>query len=212
MFGLSGVDGEFFRGTLEELLRTEGVRAARRARGVEHGAHEPVSSDAALPPDDHRYRQAVAAYAASQRPPIDRGPVFHAYQVMSRRVLTLAPETPVDGAWRVLAAGGVGQAPVVTAGGHIVGLVSRAHLLHVLNEDHGHLTEIRAVAVADVMQTPVVTVAPIADVRRVAAALLTYDLPALPVVDHDSGTLVGIVSRSDVLRCVTADPPLTLWA
>ena len=38
------------------------------------------------------------------------------------------------------------------------------------------------------------------------------DDPALPVVDPESHALVGIVSRSDVLRCVVRDPPLTLWA
>jgi len=188
------------------------VRATRPARGVEREEGEPVGGNAATGPDDHRYHQAAAAYAASVRAAPDRGPVYHAYQVMSRRVLTLATDTPVDAAWRALAGRGVGQAPVVNAQGRIVGLVSRAHLLHVLNEEDGRLSDIRARAVADVMDTPVVTVAPVADVRRIAEALLSYDLPALPVVDQDTGALVGIVSRSDILRCVVTEPPLTLWA
>jgi acetoin utilization protein AcuB len=62
------------------------------------------------------------------------------------------------------------------------------------------------------MTTPVVTVDPQADVRRIARALVEYHLPALPVVDDRTGALVGIVSRSDILRCVLLDPPLTLWA
>jgi hypothetical protein len=32
------------------------------------------------------------------------------------------------------------------------------------------------------------------------------------VVDEVSGALEGIVSRSDLLRCVVTEPPLTLWA
>jgi CBS-domain-containing membrane protein len=42
--------------------------------------------------------------------------------------------------------------------------------------------------------------------------MLEYHVPALPVVDEQSFVLVGIVSRSDILRCVVNDPPLTLWA
>jgi CBS domain-containing protein len=213
MFGLSGVDGEFFRGTLEEMVRTQRVGATRPARGIEREEGEPMTAVEAGPGhDDRRYHAAAAAYAAARRAAPDRGPVYHAYQVMSRRVVTLAPATPVDAAWRALAAHDIGQAPVANAQGRIVGLVSRAHLLHVLNEHDGRLSDVRARTVAEVMATPVVTVEPVVDVRRVAEALLAWDLPALPVVDADSGALVGIVSRSDILRCLVTDPPLTLWA
>lgn len=211
MFGLSGVDGEFFRGTLEEMLRTQRVSATRRTRGIEREEGEPMTAVEAGH-DDRRYHAAAAAYAAAMRAAPERGPVFHAYQVMSRRVVTVAPTTAIDAAWRTLAAHGIGQTPVVNTQGRIVGLVSRAHLLHVLNEDEGRLSDIRARTVAEVMATPVVTVDPVADVRRVAEALLAWDLPALPVVDPESGALAGIVSRSDILRCVITDPPLTLWA
>lgn len=211
MFGLSGVDGEFFRGSLEEMLRTQRVGAARAVRGIQREEGEPLTAVEAGH-DDRRYQAAAAAYASTMRAAPERGPVYHAYQVMSRSVLTLPPDRPVDAAWRALAARGVGQAPVMNAQGRIVGLVSRAHLLHVLNEEDGRISDVRARTVADVMATPVVTVDPVADVRRVAEALLAWDLPALPVVDAESGALVGIVSRSDLLRCVVIDPPLTLWA
>lgn len=211
MFGLTGVDGEFFRGTLEEMLRTQRVGASRPVRGLEREEGEPISATAQQ--EEHRYHAAAAAaYAASEHASPERGPVYHAYQVMTRRVLTLPVTTPVDAAWRALAAANVGQAPVVNAQRMIVGLVSRSHLLHVLNEHDGRISDIRARTVADVMGTPVVTVEPVVDVRRIAEVLLAWDLPALPVVDPESHTLVGIVSRTDVLRCVVHDPPLTLWA
>lgn len=210
MFGLTGVDGEFFRGTLEDMLRTQRVGAARRVRGLEREEGEPITP--AAQQDEHRYQAAAAAYAAARQASPDRGPVYHAYQVMSRRVLTLPVTTPVDAAWRALAEANVGQAPVVSAERLLVGLVSRSHLLHVLNEHDGRISDIRARSVADVMQTPIITAEPAVDVRRLAEALLAWDLPALPVVDPESHVLVGIVSRSDVLRCVIHDPPLTLWA
>jgi CBS domain-containing protein len=132
--------------------------------------------------------------------------------VMSRKVLALPPEAGVVVAWRALAQRGVGQAPVLTADGAIVGLVTRANLLQVLNEEDGHLRDVLSRTVAQVMTTPVVTVAPVADVRLIARVMLEYHLPALPVVDETTGVLEGIVSRSDLLRCVVTEPPLTLWA
>ncbi len=214
MFGVRGVNGEVFRGPLELLLRTHRVLALPPARAVEQDAGEAVALTAAPLPHDERRHQAAAAaaYASAGHPAADRGPVYHAYQVMSRKVLALPPEAGVVAAWRALAQRGVGQAPVLTADGAIVGLVTRADLLQVLNEEDGHLRDVLSRTVAQVMTTPVVTVAPVADVRLIARVMLEYHLPALPVVDEATGVLEGIVSRSDLLRCVVTEPPLTLWA
>ena len=73
------------------------------------------------------------------------------------------------------------------------------------------LRDVRARAVADVMDTPIVTTDPVTEVRRIARVLLECSLPAVPVVDPETKALVGIVSRGDILRVVVIDPPLSLW-
>lgn len=211
MFEVRGVDGVVFRGPLEELLSAHRVVAPGPVRTVEQDAGDAPRTLQAPTEDEPRYRAAAAAYATATLTP-QRGPVYHAYQVMSHPVMSVPPRVGVEAAWRALAEWGVGQAPVVSADGQVVGLVSRAHLLHVLNEEDGFVRDVLARRVADVMTTPVVTVGPVADVRRIARVMLDYHLPALPVVDETTGVLVGIVSRSDILRCVITDPPLTLWA
>lgn len=213
MFSVIGVDGGVFRGSLEHLLATHRVPALRHMRGLDQDANEsPPDPGVVTAHDDKRYHAAAAAYAATERTTPERGPIYHAYQVMTRLVLTLPVGTRVDAAWRALVARGVGQAPVVDAHGRIVGLVSRTHLLHVINEEDGRLHDVMNRTVADVMDTPVVTADPVADVRRVALVMLKYDQAAVPVVDDQTNVLVGIVSRADILRCVITDPPLTLWA
>lgn len=213
MFSVIGVDGGVFRGSLEHLLATHRVPALPHLRGIDQDVDEPATEARTGPAhDDKRYHAAAAAYAVAERPHPERGPIYHAYQVMSRHVLTLSPDVNVIEAWRALAARGVGQAPVVNAERKLVGLVSRTHLLRVLNEEDGHLRDVLARTVADVMETPVVSAEPIADVRRIARVMLEYHVPALPIVDESSSVLVGIVSRSDILRCVIIDPPITLWA
>jgi CBS domain-containing protein len=64
--------------------------------------------------------------------------------------------------------------------------------------------------VADVMTSPVVSADPVTDIRRIARAMLEFNLPGVPVV-NESRALVGFVTRGDILRAVIADPPLSLW-
>jgi CBS domain-containing protein len=64
--------------------------------------------------------------------------------------------------------------------------------------------------VSDLMWTPVPSVAPETDIRRLARVLLDTGLPGLPVVNEQDGVM-GFVSRTDILRAVVADPPLDLW-
>ena len=214
MFSVIGADGNVFRGSLEHLLATHRVPPLRRLRGIQQDGEEaPSESRVSSSHDDRRSQAAAGAYAAAGEPPHpERGPIYHAHQVMSRHVLVLTTDMRVDTAWRTLAARGVGQAPVMNLQHRLVGLVSRAHLLQVLNEEEGTLRDVLARTVADVMDTPVVTASPASDVRRIARVMLEYRLPALPVVDEQTNALVGIVSRGDILRCVVTDPPLTLWA
>ena len=228
MFSIHGITGQTFRGSLEHLVQVPGAIAARHARGINKEGDElgaafervrrRLASDETgqdgspgLPRDDPRFAQAAAAYAEALHPDKPREPVRHAYQVMARPVLSLRVEDSVATAWRRLRARGVYQAPVWSPAQGVVGLVSERDLLTVSDlVDHqptGHLER----PVGEVMISPVVCADPVTDVRRIARVLVDVGLTALPVVDA-SGTLVGIVSRGDILRAVLVDPPLSLWS
>jgi CBS domain-containing protein len=58
----------------------------------------------------------------------------------------------------------------------------------------------------DVMSSPVVTVAPDAQLKDVAATLVEHGINAVPVVD-DSDRLVGIVSEADLLTLKATPSP-----
>ena len=77
-------------------------------------------------------------------------------------------------------------------------------------EDDQKTYYVRDKTVADVMSNQVITADPTSNARRIAKVMMDYHLSALPIVDeHDS--LLGLVSRSDILRAVINDPPLSLW-
>jgi CBS domain-containing protein len=60
------------------------------------------------------------------------------------------------------------------------------------------------------MTSPVVSAHPATDIRRIARVMLDYGVDGVPVVDADHA-LRGFISRSDMLRAVVAEPPVSLW-
>jgi acetoin utilization protein AcuB len=222
MFSIHGITGQTFRGTLEHLIQVPGVFSTRHARGINREGEElgaefelvrrRVAGEHETEPaaSDPRYARAAAAYAESLRAQSQRESVRHAYQVMSHSVLTLHPDDTVETAWRQLVVHQVRQAPVFQPARGVVGLVSERELLTVIDLKGKTLTGSLDRPVHEVMVSPVICADPVTDIRRIASILLKTGFTALPVVD-EAGTLVGVVSRGDILRAAVADPPLSLW-
>jgi CBS-domain-containing membrane protein len=133
--------------------------------------------------------------------------------VMTRRVVTVTGETGYKQIVETLTSNAVSAVPVVDAGSHVVGVVSEADLLHKVDiaaiEPHGWPLERKRVRIArekanadfarDLMSAPPITVAESDPVAIAARLMDTEQVKRLPVVDSQ-GRLVGIVSRSDLLR------------
>lgn len=214
MFSIHGVTGQSFRGSLEQLATLRGVNAARAARGITRQGEELGTE---IPGIAHRegavsagYEDAAQAYRDNLQAETERGPLYHAYQVMSRDMLILAAWTPVDQAWQMLSERGLRQSPVLDDRDRLIGLVTREDLLSAMNLDAGKPRDVLERSVEQVMASPVVSADPVTDIRRIARVMLDYGQMAVPVV-NETGALVGLVSRGDILRAVTAQPPLSLW-
>jgi CBS domain-containing protein len=216
MFQVYGLQGRVFSGTLEEWRRLPPVSPVSRTRRVER-VSESAADDPGGPAWDGRTsdgRLAVAAYGAVSRPQQRRALMVVA-DVMRRPAQVVRASATVAEAWQQLARLGIGQAPVVDAAGTLVGLVGRAELLPLARleqaaADPRAWQALLAQPVSDVMWTPVTGALPDTDLRRIAALLLESGLPGLPVTAGD-GSVIGFISRTDLLRAVTADPPLDLW-
>lgn len=212
-----------FRGSMEELRQVGPISRASRSHvvapvGLDPQDQNPARFYEAVPPvpRDVAHRTALAAYEQTRKPDQPRHPLTRVDAVMSHPVVTIADTFSVEQAWQVLAQNRLGQAPVVATGGMLVGLITRADLMHPerMPGPDSHALVWRALlmqSVVDVMWTPVPSVSADTDIRRVARVLLDSGLPGLPVVDEE-GRVTGFVSRSDILRAVVADPPLDLWS
>jgi CBS domain-containing protein len=232
MFSVYGKAGRLFRGSMEELRKigpTAAISRSPRIAGVgremldvglsamadavygKGAGHEQAANGR----PDAAHREAVAAYAQTASNQPARHPLTRVRDIMSASAITLQEDSTVAQAWDLLAAHQLGQAPVVDASGILVGLLTRAELMHPdrLPGSKAHALVWQALmmqSVADLMWTPVPSVAPDTDIRRLARVLLDTGLPGLPVVD-EQGRVTAFVSRTDILGAVVGDPPLDLW-
>ncbi len=206
MFYIQSPGGQVFKGPLERLDRVNAL-ARKRANPAIGRDDEEIGVPA---PAASQREEAVRAYRRMLPAEIDRGPLYHADQIMSRPVIVVNEESAVADAWRTLRDSRIHQAPVVDEEKKLIGLVSERDLLTAIDVEEGKIVAARQRRVRDVMTTPVVAAAPVTDIRRIAAVMLDQGVDGVPVI-AETGRIMGFVSRGDILRAVVADPPLSLW-
>ena len=133
--------------------------------------------------------------------------------LMTRDVLTVAPEMPLKEVAALLTGNHISGAPVVDADGAVLGVVSEADILRkvegvapdvggrlgwMLRRLDDELEKICARNAGEAMTTPPLTVRPTQQVSEAARLMADHRINRLPVVSR--GKLVGIISRADVLR------------
>ena len=214
MFAIYGISGPIFQGTLETLPRLPPVARRGAVTGVRRIGDqleaEPFAALAPPPGATSTAAQAVDAYQAMLPQDLERGPLYQANQIMQAQVISVLADDEVAHAWHVLVDNQIHQAPVLDAAARLIGIVSERNLLTTLNVEAGEVRDVLARRVADVMSTPVVAATPVTDIRRIAQVMLERDVDGVPIVS-DSGSLLGFVSRSDILQAVVTDPPLSIW-
>lgn len=215
MFAIYDIQGRRFRSSLEQL---EKVRAPQASRGPALRPNQGEPAGLALPekPSDHVAAADPVSLMAKKayREMLhltEREAILHAHQLMSHPVATAQVGQDILSIWEKLREKHYHQLPVLDERRQIVGMVSELNLLRVLLIEDRQLSYIPGKTVADIMSADVITADPITDVRRIARVLVNYELSAVPIVD-ERDALIGLVSRSDILRSASNDPPLSLWS
>jgi CBS domain-containing protein len=114
--------------------------------------------------------------------------------VMSRRVICVAPDTQTSIVRELLLERGITGAPVVDPLGAVVGFVSRADLLR-------NRWPSPTSVVSQIMTPMAVTISETASVAEASAMMALEGVHRLPVVNNaSSGKVVGVISALDILR------------
>jgi CBS domain-containing protein len=150
-----------------------------------------------------------------------------AEDIMERRVVTVAADSPLLAVYRLFVAEDISGAPVVDETGEVVGVISARDLLRTANETHDDaamdlhyyenaasfdgeewMTDIEEFedrlthrSVSQVMTTGAISVGRDAPINEIADLLLKHRIHRVLVVDDESdeGPLVGLVSVFDMV-------------
>lgn len=115
-----------------------------------------------------------------------------ARDLMSSPVRTIRPETTIAEAQRILLRYGHSGLSVVNNQDSLIGIISRRDLDIALHHGFSHAP------VKGYMTGNLKTITPDTSLPEIESLMVTYDIGRLPVLDD--GRLVGIVTRTDILR------------
>ncbi len=130
--------------------------------------------------------------------------------IMGKNVVTISVSERLSTVEDIMTLGHVRHMPVVR-GGKLVGVVSERDLLRaslsVLSEHRGaeRRAFLHVVEIARVMSAPPIVIGPDASIDEAALVMAEKKIGCLPVVDGDQ--LLGMVTETDVLRCVAGVAP-----
>ena len=144
--------------------------------------------------------------------------------IMTTEIIKVQPDTRVSEIARLMSQYGVSGLPVVDAADRVVGIVTELDMM-VRNthfelpqfififdamiplETPGHYRErlenVLGATAREIMSEPAVTIPPDATIEELAELMVDRRMNPIPVVE--SGRLVGIVSRSDIIRLMATD-------
>jgi len=127
-------------------------------------------------------------------------------ELMTADPVTVSPATPVKTALQLLAEHGITSLPVLGRHGRLHGVVSEADLIRdrVRPDQRAHELPVDGGCdvprlVAEVMTPHAITVHPTDDLADAVELLTSTVVKSVPVVEY-GGRLVGMLSRSDVVK------------
>jgi len=211
MFAVYG-PGFSDRVRVPELLTKPLVRAASAVMESQAVNNHVVAPD--LGRSSHP-SLAEQAYQQSKQRSHDH-PILYAKQIMTTPVTYLTPQSTTAEALHYFEAQGFRHLPVVASEqGALIGMLSDRDLLRCMCAE-GIFCKTKsamdgsAPTIEPFMQTRVLAARMEADARYIARLFVEKRIGAVPIVDDDG--LVGIVTRSDVLRAVMVHFDLSFWS
>lgn len=123
---------------------------------------------------------------------------------MSRPVLSVSPDTPIQEALAQMRKERVSRYPVINKKGKLVGIVSEADLLHASPSDATSLSVweinylVSKITVERVMTTEVITVTEDTPLEEAARIMADHRVGGLPVMKGKA--VVGMITQTDLFR------------
>lgn len=138
----------------------------------------------------------------------ERKLVFFVDEIMSKPAITLSENISYDEAKREFQRHKFHHFPIMSEDNRLVGIISDRDMLAnaALHEKDRNVAR----PVNAFMSKSVVTASPKTYIREIAQVMLSQYISAMPIT-NDSGGLLGIVTRSDILKTMIKNEPIEFW-
>jgi CBS domain-containing protein len=137
--------------------------------------------------------------------------VYYVKDIMTKDFISIDSKDTLYDAYSILKEKQISQIPIVTYGNQIMSMISKKIILNLILEDFdsGKLT--MGKKLDEIYLPEVITTDPMNDIRKVAKVMIKYRIDAIPIVDKKN-TLIGIVSKTDIIQAISHIPNFQLWA
>lgn len=172
----------------------------------------PEESGGPVPEQARLMQKAKAAYdQAEHLGETQRRRLGVARDIMQSPVSFCSPEASLREVWEIFSEKRFRHLPVSRDGQTLLGLISdRDVLRHAPSVATPRPGGPSHSPVKEMMVTRLLTGHPNTEIRTIARVLLEERIGCLPILD-DEHRLVGIITRSDVLRTLVREAPMELW-
>ena len=159
-------------------------------------------------------QSAAQAYQEFSGTTLPRQPALQAKQIMTSPVFTLPPTTPLSEAWQIIQTNRFRHIPILSKAGRLIGILSDRDVLHatiqMASTSSPRSNREPATPIQDVMIKNILSATPETEIRTIARIMFEERIGAMPLVDATE-EVVGILTRSDILRTVVNEAPFELW-
>ncbi len=217
MFAMYDDDGLNFRSTIDRLYT---VHEAHPSQVVKNKTAEQEDDDERKQHresfKDKLYDGKINEKAKQQYKQVanldTRVEIYHVEQIMNRKVIAVDDSATVKECYDIMQEYNIQQLAVrADTQSHLKGMVTKHDILNLFMDDIESAKRNLNKHIYDISTKKIITTDPISDIRRVSKVMIDFNLNAIPVVDGED-TIVGIVTRNDILKAVASIPHFQIWA
>ena len=187
----------------QHLMAKHNVKSLRelsKTTDFDHKDEAPVKSKA-----KPAHPRGIAGYNEQIETKPQLEPVTFAEQIMSTKVKYLYEDMKLTDAWAEFRQYRYRHFPVVNKNRHIVGILSDRDMLIAAATKKPNDSFVR-----QIMRQPVLTASKNSLIAEVCQIMFSRHIGALPITD-EKNQILGLITRSDILRSMIKHGPLQLW-
>lgn len=192
-----------------QLLKERGVpqvSASTGVKAVSEDNRDPLKTVTAKTTRENPYQQQTL------EPEHELSPVIYAHQIMTSPVVAASINQTIESVWTLFSKHHFHHLPLIDDKQQLLGIVSDRDLLRFAANQQRNVGSHR---IEEVMTRKVISAASTTEVRLIAEVMCRHAIGAVPITgdgDSDDSHVLGVVSRSDILRTLVNRAPLELWA